>query len=79
MPTSSSLEILARVSMSGCDEFVHHLETVEGFTPNSSDSHLLVFFCSTNTNFKRLISCIFSVLLFGCKDSEKFSITVSFT
>ena len=39
-----SFEILARVSMSGCDELVHHLETVEGFTPSSSDNHLLVFF-----------------------------------
>ena len=43
-PMPRSFEILARVSMSGCDELVHHLETVEGFTPSSSDNHLLVFF-----------------------------------
>ena len=54
----SSFEILANVSMSGCDEFVHHLETVDGLTPSSSDSHLLVFFCSTNTIFRRFTSCI---------------------
>ena len=57
-PTSNSFEILAKVSMSGCEELVHHLETVDGLTPSSSDNHLLVFFCSTNTNFRRFTSCI---------------------
>ena len=54
----NSFEILAKVSISGCEELVHHLETVDGLTPSFSDSHLLVFFCSTNTNFRRLTSCI---------------------
>jgi hypothetical protein len=40
-PIFNSFEILARVSMSGCEELVHHLETVDGLTPSSSESHLL--------------------------------------
>ena len=39
--TSKSFEILANVSISGWEELVHHLETVDGLTPSSSDNHLL--------------------------------------
>lgn len=49
-PTFNSFEILAKVSISGWEELVHHLETVDGLTPSSSDNHLLVFFCSTSSN-----------------------------
>ena len=40
-PTLRSLAIFVRGSMSGCEELVHHLETVDGLTPSSSDNHLL--------------------------------------
>ena len=50
------------VSNGGCDVFVHHFDTVEGFTFNSSANHLLVFFFSTSTNFKRFTSSIVSIL-----------------
>ena len=54
--------------MSGYEELVHHLETVDGLTPSSSDNHLLVFFCSTNTNFRRFMSCIhFKIFSLGVK------------
>lgn len=45
--TLSSFAILTNKAISGCDELVHHLETVEGLMPNSVASHLLVFcfFC----------------------------------
>ena len=48
--------IFSTVAKSGCEEFVHHFDTVEGFTPNSSASHLLVCFFSTSINFKLLLS-----------------------
>lgn len=41
-------------SKGGCDVLVHHFETVEGFTPNSSANHLLDFFFSISTVFNRL-------------------------
>ncbi len=72
--TSNNFEILANASMSGCDEFVHHLETGDGLTPNASDSHLLVFFCSTRTCFKQIRLVCLSDLLLGCKVSENISI-----
>lgn len=50
--------IFSTVAKSGCDEFVHHFDTVEGFTPNSSANHLLVFFFSTSINFKRFMSSV---------------------
>jgi len=56
--TLNNFEILANVSISGCEVLVHHFETVEGVIPNCSDSHLLVFFFSTRSNFRRLISSI---------------------
>lgn len=36
---------------SGWVVFVHHLETVAGFTPSSLDSHLPVLLCSVRTTF----------------------------
>ena len=64
MSMFNNFEILIIVSNGGCDVLVHHFETVEGFTPNCSANHLLVFFFSTSTIFKRLISIIF---LFSAK------------
>ena len=72
--------------MSGCDEFVHHLETVDGFTPNASDNHLLGYppryyqhrgflpsFVLRVQFLGDLRLAYLSDLLFGCKDSENFS------
>ena len=56
--TSSKSEILSKLLRSGCDELVHHFETVDGFTPNCSANHLLVRFFSTKTTFMRFISSI---------------------
>ena len=39
------------VYKSGWVVFVHHLETVAGFTPSSSDSHFPVLLCSVRTTF----------------------------
>ena len=55
----NNLDILIMASNGGCDVLVHHLETVEGFTFNCSANHLLVFFFSTSTIFKRFISIRF--------------------
>ena len=71
----NNFEILANVSISGCEVLVHHFETVEGVIPNCSDNHLLVFFFSTRSNFRRLISSIWLVRYCNfCKVSEFFSI-----
>lgn len=56
MSTSRRSAILSKLPRSGWDEFVHHLLTVEGLTPISSDNHFAVRFFSTKTNFIRLIS-----------------------
>ena len=53
---SSNLVIFNSISNGGCEEFVHHLETVVGEQPNSLDSHRLDFFFSTSITFKRLRS-----------------------
>ena len=58
MSTFNNFDILIIDSNGGCDVFVHHFDTVEGFTPNCSANHLLVLFFSTSTIFKRLISII---------------------
>ena len=84
--TSNSFEIFANVSMSGCEEFVHHFETVDGFTPNASDNHLLGYLPRYYQHHGLLPSSVLraqflgdlrlaylSDLLFGCKDSEYFS------
>ena len=55
----NNLDILIMASNGGCDVLVHHLETVEGFTFNCSANHLLVFFFSTSTIFKRFKSIRF--------------------
>ena len=72
--TSSNLAILTRLAKSGCEELVHHFETVEGLIFNCSDSHLLVLFFSTNTIFSLLISFISTFSLRFPKDSEEFSL-----
>ena len=56
MSTSRRSAILSKLPRSGWDELVHHLLTVEGLTPISSDNHLAVRFFSTKTNLIRLIS-----------------------
>lgn len=84
--TSNSFDILANVSMSGCEEFVHHLKTVDGLTPSSSDSHLLGYPPRYYQHRRYLPSSVpltlisgdlrlayLSDLLFGRKDSENFS------
>lgn len=43
------------VYKSGCEVFVHHLETVVGFTFSCSASHLAFTFFSQRTTFMRLI------------------------
>ena len=55
---SSSSDIRSKVCKSGCAELVHHLLTVDGFFPNCSANHLLVFFFSTRTTFSRFKSFI---------------------
>ena len=69
--TFNSFEIFANVSISGCDEFVHHFETVDGFTPNASDNHFSSVLRAQFLGDLRL--AYLSDLLFGCKDSENFS------
>lgn len=56
--TSSSFAILTNNAISGCEEFVHHFETVDGLMPNSDASHLLVFCFSAKTTFIRFILSI---------------------
>ena len=90
-PTPNSLDILARVSISGCEELVHHLETVEGFTPSSSDNHLPGYPPRYYQYRGLLPSSVLPILvlgdshlayhsdlLLGCKVSEKFSIMILF-
>lgn len=67
--TPSKSEILSKLLRSGCDELVHHFETVDGFTPNCSANHLLVRFFSTKTTFMRFIS---SISLFVCNKISDF-------
>ena len=67
--TPSKSEILSKLLRSGCDELVHHFETVDGFTPNCSANHLLVRFFSTKTTFMRFIS---SITLFVCNKISDF-------
>lgn len=43
MPILSFSAIRFKVCKSGWLTLVHHLETVEGFLPNSAANHLLVF------------------------------------
>ena len=67
-PTLRSLEIFANVSMSGCDEFVHHLETVDGFTPNASDNHIAGFLLFYEYNFQAIyVLHIFQICCLGVK------------
>ena len=74
--TSKSLDILTKVSISGWEVLVHHFDTVEGVIPSCSDNHLLVFFFSTRSNFRRLISSIWLVCYYNfCKVSELLSIS----
>ena len=56
--TANRSAIFSKLSISGCDVFVHHLLTVDGVTPNCSDSHLDVRFFSNSTIFILFISSI---------------------
>ena len=56
MSTSRIAATWRRVSRLGCTMLVHHLLTVAGSLPTFSANHFAVFFCSTNTSFKRLMS-----------------------
>gem|GEM_PF-6365515 len=68
--TSKSFAILLRVGKSGWLTLVHHFETVDGFLPNSSASHLLVRFFSTRTTLRRFNSSINQEMIFRRKDNE---------
>lgn len=67
---SSNDAILYSVCKSGWLTLVHHLETVEGFLPSSSASHLLVFFFSTRTILSRFKSSIIQESWFKRKVNE---------
>lgn len=70
MSTSSSLVIFNKVSNGGCDELVHHLDTVVGAHPSCLESQRLDFFFSTNITFSLLRSFFAAIvfrLIFGTK------------
>lgn len=67
---SSNFAIRLSVCKSGWLTLVHHLDTVEGFLPSSSASHLLVFFFSTRTILSRFKSSMSQVLWFERKVNE---------
>ena len=60
---SSRLAIFSIDSNDGCEELVHHFETVVGAQPNCSANHLLVFFFSAKITFKRFKSLASSMLI----------------
>ena len=60
-PTSNNFDIFINISNGGCEEFVHHFETVVGAHPSCFDNHRFDFFFSANitlTRFKSLFSAI---------------------
>ena len=59
--TSNNLAILTKVGKSGWELFVHHFETVDGFTFNCSLNHLFVCFFSAKTTFNRFVSVSMSI------------------
>ena len=63
MSTSSSLVIFNKVSNGGCDELVHHLDTVVGAHPSCLESQRLDFFFSTNITFS-LLRSFFAAIVF---------------
>ena len=70
MSTLSSLVIFNNVSNGGCDELVHHFETVVGAQPSCLESQRLDFFFSANITFSRLRSLFAAIvvrLIFGTK------------
>lgn len=67
---SSRLAIFSIDSNDGCEELVHHFETVVGAQPNCSANHLLVFFFSAKITFKRfkpLASSMLILYYYGAK------------
>ena len=60
--TSSSLAVFISISNGGCDELVHHFDTVVGAHPSCLDSQRLDLFFSTSTTFKRLRSLLAAIL-----------------
>jgi len=79
MSTSSSFVIFNSVSNGGCDELVHHFDTVVGEQPNSLDSQRLDFFFSANITFKRLRSLLAAIsyyYIIATKLNILFDITV---
>ena len=62
-----------RLSNGGCDELVHHLETVVGAHPNCFDSQRLDFFFSASITFRRFRSLLLAIticLLFAHKVTQ---------
>ena len=67
---SSSRVIFISISNGGCEELVHHLETVVGAQPNCLESQRLDFFFSANITFRRLRSLLLAIVvirIFGTK------------
>ena len=60
---SSSLVIFISISKGGCDELVHHLETVVGAQPNCLESQRLDFFFSASITFRRLRSLLLAIVV----------------
>ena len=75
MSTSSSLVIFNNVSNGGCDELVHHFETVVGAQPSCLESQRFDFFFSTNITFSRLRS-FFSAIVFRLIFATKIHIII---
>jgi hypothetical protein len=64
MSTPSKSAIVSKVSIEGCDEFVHHFDTVEVSLPSLSPSHLPLLPFSIRTALSLFTSLVF--ILFGC-------------
>ena len=68
--TSSNFAVFISISNGGCDELVHHFETVVGAHPSCLDNQRLDFFFSARTTFRRLRSLLLAIVvirIFGTK------------
>ena len=68
--TSSSFAVFISISNGGCDELVHHFDTVVGAHPSCLDNQRLDFFFSARTTFRRLRSLLLAIVvirIFGTK------------
>ena len=68
--TSSNFAVFISISNGGCDELVHHFETVVGAHPSCLDNQRLDFFFSARITFRRLRSLLLAIVviwIFGTK------------